>query len=552
MKFTTYLHKKVDLLTNKILQLFDRHAPLCKVRVTKPKAPWFTDVLKIMKKGRNNLMSKYKRSRSNQDWEAYKVMRNLFTQAVRNEKKAYINFVAQNNNKKDMWRALDNLTVYNKSKNNISLPSNLNKPDHINNYFVESVKSIAPPVNGEFVKEYQNTMTTSTFKLQPVRDEKVLKAISELKSNASGADGLSLYMIKLCCPVIVPFLVHIFNICITESLFPSSWKVAMVVPLPKVNHPKEISDLRPISLLPTMSKVYEKMIYLQITEYFNTNNLFPTSQSGFRRGYSTATVLLKVLDDIIEAGDRGETSALVLLDYSKAFDTLDHRLADRSQFVFLEGKCSSSRDVERGVPQGSILGPLLFVLFTTDMNRHVKDCDMQRYADNTQLRISFNQLNAMEAKDKLTQCLKSVYDYSLNNGLKLNPNKSAIIYFGTDSAWASENMRVDMDGSVIPVVKEYKNLGVIFDTKLRFRSQVSKVIQRSYLSLRNLYKSKNILRPYLKKTLCETLVLSHANYCNFVYGPCLDLQCKDRLQRVQNSCRYSFYLWTASKGTCQL
>ena len=170
------------------------------------------------------------------------------------------------------------------------------------------------------------------------------------------------------------------------------------------------------------------------------------------------------------------------------------------------------------------------------MNEYVNNCDMQRYADDTQLRISFNKSTAFNMNNELMQSLNSVYKYSQNNGLKLNANKSAVIFFGPNSEWAVDNVRVLMAEAVIPVVKEYKNLGIIFDATLRFRSQVGKVVQKSYLALRNLYKSKHILRPHLKKSLCEALVLSLTNYCNFVYGPCLDLQCKNRLQRIQNSC----------------
>lgn len=552
------LQEKVDLLTEKITCLFDRHAPLRKVRVTKPRAPWFTDVLKIMKKERNRLMSKYRRTRSAQDWQDYKRMRNMFTKAVRDEKRAYVEFVARSGNKKELWQVLHNLNIYNKRKDSMSLPSCLHKPDKINDFFIDSVESIAPPVKDDFVNNYLLKRTSSNFSLSYVSNVEVLGAINQLKSNASGADGLSVQMIRLCCPVIVPFLTHIYNACIDNSVFPSNWKVATVLPLPKVNNPVNFSDLRPISLLSVLSKVFEKIIYGQIFKYFSTNDLFPSSQSGFRKGYSTATVLLKVLDDIIEAADRGETSALVLLDYSKAFDTLDHRLlcaklrsfgfddrtilffenylSGRSQIVQVDGKRSRSRPVNRGVPQGSILGPLLFVIYTTDMNSSVTDCDIQRYADDTQLRLSFHKSSAVEANEKMTQCLTSVYNYSCNNGLKLNPSKSTVIFFGPNSDWAADNINVTMVGSVLPAVRECRNLGVLFDSTLRFRGQVAKVVQKSYISLRNLYKTKHVLNASLRRNLCESLVLSHTNYCNFVYGPCLDLQGKTRLQRIQNSC----------------
>ena len=282
-------------------------------------------------------------------------------------------------------------------------------------------------------------------------------------------------------------------------------------------------------------------------------------QSGFRKGFSTATALLKVLDDILLAADKGETSALVLLDFSKAFDTLSHALLcaklfhygfkhktiqlvrsyldDRSQSITIDRLKSKPLRVDRGVPQGSLLGPLFFIIFTADMTECFCNVNSHRYADDTQIQLSFAKSDAIEASRRLNECLESVFKYSFNHGLKLNPNKSALIYFGPAKDWASQNLVITIDGVAIPVVEEYKNLGVIFDNKLRFRSHVSRLLQKAYFNLRNIYKSKDVLNFKLKKVLCEALVLCHLNYyCNFVYGPCLDVFTKNKLQKVQNSC----------------
>lgn len=553
------VNQKVSLLSEMILALFECHAPITEKKVTRPPSPWFTDALRAMKKHRNNLYSKYKRTKSVRDWEAYKEIKNLFTSAVRAEKKSYIDYVSRTKNSREIWKTLDRINIYSKSKKNMDIPNHLKNPDVINNYFIDSVRQIPNNVDNDTISKYLNTKcTTSEFQLELIKEDEVVWALSQIKSNASGADGISLQMLRLCCPTIIPILTEIFNSCIENSIFPSQWKVAEVIPLPKVSSPKTVTELRPISLLPVLSKVFEKLIYRQIIDYFTENHLLPKLQSGFRKGYSTATALLKVLDDILLAADKGDTSALVLLDYSKAFDTLNHSLLcaklnhfgfkfktiqlirgyldNRSQLVILDNTRSMPLEVDRGVPQGSLLGPLFFIIFTADMSNCFKECSSHRYADDTQIQISFSQSDAVEASGRLNKCLESVLKYSQNHGLKLNPNKSAIIYFGPAKNWAAQNLNVSINDVKIPIVDEYKNLGVVFDSTLRFRNQVSKVLQKAYINLRNIYKGKDVLNFGLKKSLCEALVLSHLNYCNFVYGPCLDVSTKFKLQKVQNSC----------------
>lgn len=553
------VENKVMLLTDKVRQLFDRHAPLCTVRITKQKAPWFTDVLRIMKKERNKLMSKYKKTRKECDWAAYKNMRNIFTQAVRNEKRSYLEYICKSTDRRVLWKSLNGMNIYRKAKTSRTLPKHLCNPNSINDFFLDSINKLALTVDSDIVKKYENGRGSNhVFQFRTILEVDVLNAISNLKSNSCGFDGLSLQMIKLCSPVIIPFLAHIFNECITSRVYPTQWKVATVTPIPKINNPGSFSDLRPISLLPTLSKIFEKTIYIQLVSYLNDSNLIPPTQSGFRKGYSAASVLLSVLDDIISAADEGRTSALIMLDYSKAFDTLDHMLlcaklryygfsvaavnffhsylVDRSQFVSINGNQSEAKFTTKGVPQGSILGPLLFIIYTMDMAVDDNHCKMHRYADDTQLHLSFRKSEAYEAQNKVEQCLEKIYTYSSKNGLKLNPTKSVIVYFGPNNNWAAQNMKIKMSDSIISVERESKYLGLIFDSQLRFRSQVSKVVRASFISLRNLYKNKDFLNYKLKKQLCEALVLSQSNYCNFVYGPCLDQKSKRQLQKVQNSC----------------
>ncbi|VEN64491.1 unnamed protein product [Callosobruchus maculatus] len=490
-----HIDQKVNVLVSTILQLFDMHAPMRTVRVTKPKAPWFTDVLKIMKKHRNRLWSKYKKSKCPRDFEQYKTMRNLFTAAVRAEKKGNINYVQKNKNKKELWKTLEQMNVYKRKKSKSQLPVSISDPEKINNFFIDSVSSIAAQVDTGTIENYRrNRCCDAVFAFQSLTDDDVLSAISRVKSNAAGPDGVTLEMVKLCSPVIVPFLTHIYNESIRSSRFPSEWKRAFVLPLPKVSNPQNESELRPISLLCVLSKIFEKAIYEQVIKFLERNNLITEYQSGFRKGFSTTTAMLNVLDDILEASDREKTTALVLLDFTKAFDTVNHKLltaklqfygfdttsvkffenylAGRSQCVVVNCQMSQYINVATGVPQGSILGPLLFLIYTMDMCKNISNCSCHQYADDTQLYYSFKKDQIADAQDIINNELSVLQGFSNQNGLKLNTNKCAVIYLGSNKLHAAETLRISVNDEVLPV-----------------KTEVNKVQGTALGSLRNLYKS---------------------------------------------------------------
>ena len=231
--------------------------------------------------------------------------------------------------------------------------------------------------------------------------------------NTSGIDGISLEMIKLCMPSLLLPITHIVNLCLEVGYFPAIWKEALVCPLPKIPNPKAYSDLRPISLLPFLSKVLERIVYQQVFEYICINSILPFYQSGFRKGHSTATALLKICNDILKARDVKKLTALILLDFSKAFDTINHELlccklkyfgfdgisvsffqsflSNRSQIVQLNNNRSVSKSLINGVPQGSILGPLLFIIYTSDLAKSLLHSQCHFYADDTQVYSSFTE-----------------------------------------------------------------------------------------------------------------------------------------------------------------
>ena len=224
--------------------------------------------------------------------------------------------------------------------------------------------------------------------------DQVNQILKNIKNDCScGSDNISIRFVKPISEFVTSPLVHIINNCIDKKIFPRQWKVARVCPIPKIDSPIKIKDYRPISVLPVLSKVFERVILAQLCKFIEDKALYHQTQSGFRKGHSTTTLLVKLRDDIKKAMAKSEVTLSILIDYSKAFDTIDHTnlllklrdmnfsidslqllsnyLKDRKQYVQVEDKTSSIKSMFFGVPQGSILGPVLFNLYVVELSDQI-------------------------------------------------------------------------------------------------------------------------------------------------------------------------------------
>ena len=354
---------------------------------------------------------------------------------------------------------------------------------------------------------------------------------------------------------------HIINNCIDQKIFPYSWKVAKVCPIPKVDHPTSIEEYRPISVLPVLSKVYERVILHQLCAYIDNATLYNTTQSGFRKGHSTSTILLKIRDDIIRAMNRSEVTLAILIDYSKAFDTIEHELlltkllklgfsvdaikilhsylTDRNQYVQIDDKSSSLSSIFFGVPQGSILGPVLFNLYVQDLNENVTSASIQ-YADDTTLYRSCKPSSIVDCTKLLEHDLDSLAQWSSENNLVFNNKKTKSILFKTSQLSRKHQLNnldnLEIKHKNLPIERTtcVKLLGVHLDENLNWKDHVINVVKACCSTLRTLRLFKRFTPLNVRKTLAEALVLSKINYCNIVYSQ-VPVYLINRLQRIQNT-----------------
>ena len=363
-----------------------------------------------------------------------------------------------------------------------------------------------------------------------------------LKSESVGPDGISLKFLKLCVPSILPFLVNIFNQTIASGCFPTSWKISKIIAIPKNNIPKSPLDMRPISLLSSTSKVLEKLLSDQIKFHLQSNHLLSNFQSGFRQSHSTVALLFDVTDFVRSCLDSGNLAALVLLDFSKAFNSINFLILERklktqfnlstetinlilsyltgrSQYVLTSEGRSSLLPLLAGVPQGSILGPIIFSLYINDFSKLTLNCRHHMFADDIQIYRRINNSNQLTTDDdinSINEDLNRINHWASVNGLLINSSKSQAVIFGKNIEYDRFPPMI-INSNIIPYVKSVRNLGLIMSNDLKWDDHINLICQRMYNTLR-LLKTKRLGTPRgTRLLLVRSLVLSHLLYCDIIF-----------------------------------
>uniref|UniRef100_A0A8P4KP43 Reverse transcriptase domain-containing protein n=1 Tax=Dicentrarchus labrax TaxID=13489 RepID=A0A8P4KP43_DICLA len=385
--------------------------------------------------------------------------------------------------------------------------------------------------------------------------------ISSSKPSTCLLDPIPTRLLKEVVSLIGTSLLDMINLSLLSGYVPQSFKVAVIKPLLKKStlDPGVLANYRLISNLPFLSKILEKVVAKELCEFLHNNSLFEDFQSGFRVHHSTETALVKVNNDLLTASDNGLVSVLVLLDLSAAFDTIDHNillerleqqigikgtalswfksyLSDRSQFVHVNDESSINTTVSHGVPQGSVLGPILFTLYMLPLGNIIRNhsINFHCYADDTQLYLSIkpNEINQLS---KLQTCLKDIKSWMTCNFLMLNSEKNEILVLGPKNLRDSLSKDiVSLDGINLASSTTVRNLGVIFDQDLSFNSHIKQTSRTAFFHLRNIRKNRHILSQTDAEKLIHAFVTSRLDYCNSLLSGCPNKSIKT-LQLIQNA-----------------
>ena len=543
-----------EKIPNKIVQFNDKDPP------------WISHEVKNAIKRKHRVYKKFvQRGRRVEDWENVKEVRKSTSKLIANAKENYYQKLGRklsdpNTGTKAFWSSLKRLTG---NKKHPSIPPILE-----NGLFVVNFESKANVLNDYFVAQCCSAGTSSTIPnfvpnsvpaLQhlDINRERVLKLIQALDSSKShGCDDISVTMIKICEDAIVEPLCMIFERCIETGIYPSSWKKANVVPIHKKGSRQCKNNYRPISLLPFFSKIFEKLLFDAIYSHLSENKLLTPNQSGFRPGDSTINQLLFITHKIYCAFDHtpSKETRAVFLDLSKAFDRVWHEglihklrcngvsgdmlalicnfLMNRKQRVVLNGKNSEWKDILAGVPQGSVLGPLFFLIYINDLCDNLNS-DVRLFADDTSLFSVIE--NEIIGAEELNRDLEKVRLWAWQWKMQFNTDKTEEVIFSTKLA-RSFHPPLLLGNDEVKREDEHKHLGMILDSKLNFKSHIRAAILKARRGIGLIrYLSKYVSRDVLNLTY-KLYVRPHLDYGDLLYhryDPEMRLGFTQKLEQTQ-------------------
>ena len=535
------------------LQVVDTHVPVKQHRVKHKNQPqWMTPEILDAIKCRD-------RHKSLGNENDYKIWRNKVIKLIQNSKKVqYQTFIDDNKgNPSSIYKIFREVgagkglqkpsTLTSVKVDNNTIEDSSEMANEFNNFFVNIATKLKEPIihtNHDKLSEFcQERLSPDTkFSIPPISNENVLKFLSTIDINkATGTDMIGPRLLKFAAPFIADEVTYICNHSISNSIFPSKWKEAKVAPLHKNGPREEVNNYRPISILPVLSKVLEKHVHESLSDYLHQHKLLHKTQSGFRAQHSCETALVNMIDLWLNAIDNGQMIGVVLVDFKKAFDLVDHQilinklemygikdqalgwfktyLTNRKQQVTINNSKSDFKHISCGVPQGSILGPLLFLLFINDLPLYTNNVFTDLYADDTTL---YDVQDSMEQIEKnLQAALNNLHIWCRANGMILNSSKTKVMLVTTNQKrqrLSNDNLNLNINNNALNMISNDKILGVFVDDNLTWSHHVKHLSKKISSSIWLLSKIKKFLTKDHRVQFYKSYIQPHIDFCNIVWG----------------------------------
>ena len=529
-----------------LLDLIDNHIP-CKIARKKCGLPWVTREIRSMIRKRNRLYSMYKSSNSPVFYECFKSLKRDIQKKIRLSHLQYISSLISSenddsnhsyNNNKKFWAYIkslrkDNPSIPPLSLNGTEISDSLYKSDVFNNYFksvftIEDLQNL--PDKGPSPHPDIDNITISSFG--------IFKLLNKLNINkATGPDHIGARILKETSSVIAPILRIIFQRSLDTGTIPEDWKVANIVPIHKKNDRSNPVNYRPISLTCITSKIFERILASHIMQHLESNNILYDLQHGFRQNQSCETQLIQFIHELMSNHDKNIQSDIILMDFAKAFDKVPHKrllyklhwygirgsihhwiqsfLSNRTQRVIIDGILSSPVSVTSGVPQGTVLGPLLFLVYINDLPDYISHSTIRLFADDCILhRPIQNEHDSL----LLQEDIDSLYAWTIAWQMELNIAKCCSMHI-TLSQQHKISHTYHIHNTQLSVVNQCKYLGIVIQSDLRWNSHVDQITAKANQTLAMLKRNIKLVPSKIKDKAYKSLVRPKLEFASSVWAP---------------------------------
>ena len=558
----------------KFNELLDHHMPLKKITQKQFKQRYkpcisFSILNKITDK--NKILSKYLNCKNevhkSELYKQFKDLKNQITELTRAAKKSYYqNYFDKNkHNLQKVWKGIKEIiNIKSKSYNYPTLiqvgNTNITDPITISNTFNDYFTSIASEIlkkrkyNG--TKSYRDFLANRllhNFVFDECDENEIKIIISALDANKSaGPHSIPTHILQLLNDKICIPLKDIFNLSLSTGQHPNILKIAKTIPIYKKGSRLEVSNYRPISLLSNLNKILEKIVHQRLYKFLEESQAIYSLPFGFRKKHSTNHALIDITETIRQTLDSKQIACGIFVDIQKAFDTVNHEilinkldhygvrgsaqswfasyLKNRSQFVSILGNESATRSIDHGVPQGSVLGPLLFLIYINDLHYAIKSSKVYHFADDTNLLNIGNNPKKMEKV--INADLKILYNWLLANKISLNCDKTEVIFFHKPGAKAP-NIKLKINGKRIIASQNIKYLGMHLDETLNGGSHCKNLAIKLMRVNGMLSKARHYVDNTNLKTLYYAIFSSHLTYSCQIWGQNINIY-NQRVFKLQN------------------